>query len=40
MIESMSSYIVRVARPSDYKALAVLLAELLGYSNTQEGVSV
>jgi len=32
----MSSYIVRVARPSDYQALAALLAELLGYSNTND----
>lgn len=32
----MSSYVVRVARPSDYQALAGLLAELLGYSNTAD----
>lgn len=30
----MSSFIVRVARPSDYQSLADLLAELLGYSNS------
>lgn len=32
----MSSYIVRVARPSDYQALAGLLAELLGQSNIKD----
>lgn len=35
----MSSFIVRVARPSDYQALAILLAELLGYFNTESGES-
>ncbi len=33
MSGNSSGYSVRVARPSDYKALAELLAELLGYSS-------
>ena len=35
----MSSYIVRVARPSDYQALAGLLAELLGQSNIKDDLA-
>ncbi len=35
----MSSYIVRVARPSDYQALAALLAELLGQSNIKDDLA-
>lgn len=34
-----SSYSVRVARPTDYQALAGLLAELLGHSNIKDDLA-